>query len=79
MTYPIYKTQKGTPITAYVAEAIGKVFSIDGGEGNFRGRDGVIGSYVKADDAIKAAKSAKSETCTVRVTDTRANKVIFEA
>lgn len=79
MAYPIYKTKNGTQVTAYVAEAIGKHFSVDGGD--FRGKDGVIGSYVTAEEAIAKAKREKSDTCTVKVTDARAEggpKVIFE-
>jgi hypothetical protein len=77
--YPTYTTKKGTPVTAYVAEAIGKIFRVDGGD--VRGKEGVIGSYVTAEEAIEAAKREKTDSCTVRVTDTRAeggSKVIFE-
>lgn len=81
MDYPIYKTKNGTPITAYVAECVGKYFDFDGGEKNFKGKDGVIGSYTTAEAAIEAAIAEKTETCSVKVTDTRADNgsmVIFE-
>jgi len=80
MDYPTYKTKNGTPVTAYVAEAIGKSFSVDGGQDNYRGKNGVIGSYATAEQAIAAARAAKNETCTVRVVNTRAEngaEVIF--
>ena len=79
MAYPTYKTRNGSPVTAYVAEAIGKTFKVDGGD--FTGKTGVIGSYVTAEEAIAAAKREKSDTCDVQVTDTRADggpKVIFK-
>lgn len=71
--YPQYFTSNGTPIRAYIAEAIGLVFDYDGGEQNFRGKHGTIGEYATAEDAIAAARHEKNETCTVRVLDTRAD------
>ena len=79
--FPIYKTSNGTLVRAYVAEAAGKTLSVDGGEDNYRGKDGMIGSYFTAEGAIGAAQKEKSATCNVKVTDIRAEngqKVIFE-
>lgn len=76
--YPTYKTEKGNPVKAYVAEAIGKWFSIDGGENNYQGTNGTIGSYATAEEAIRAATKEKDETCTVRVLNTRAEDGVEE-
>jgi hypothetical protein len=79
--YPTYATKSGKPYPAYVAECIGNWYSIDGGGDNYRGKNGVIGSYTTGEEAIEAAKREKTDSCTVRVTDTRAeggSKVIFE-
>jgi hypothetical protein len=70
--YPIYRTPNGTMYRAYVAEAIGKNVNIDGGDNNWRGKHGVIGSYATAEEAIAAAAQEKNETCTVQVINTRA-------
>lgn len=76
--YATYKTKAGRPIKAYVAECIGKTLNM-GADGTIRGKNGTIGSYVTAEEAIAAAKKEKDSTCRVRVTDTRAEKVIYQA
>lgn len=78
--YPSHATANGNPIRAYVVNTIGETYSVDGGENNFRGTEGVVGSYTTAEEAIEAAKKAKDSTCTVEVVYTRAaegNKTIF--
>ncbi len=80
MRHPTYKTKNGNDIRAYVANTIGKTFSVDDGKNNFRGTEGIVGSFVTAEEAIEAAKKAKDSTCSVEVVNTRApegNEVIF--
>lgn len=77
--YPQYATKNGTPYTAYVVEAVGQTYSLDGGA--WRGKQGTIGSYLTAEAAIEVAKREKTATCILRVIDTRADdapKIIFE-
>ena len=76
--YTTYQTKAGRPIKAYVAECIGKTLNM-GADGTMRGKDGTIGSYATGEEAIAAAKKEKDSTCTARVTDTRAEKVIYQA
>lgn len=78
MKYPVYRTKKGRLIPAYVAVCVGKTFDL-GPDGMMRGKDGVIGYYTTGEAAIVAAASAKSETCNVRVTNTRTGQVIYKA
>ena len=78
MTYPTYKTKNGNSIKAFVAECVGKSFDL-GADGTISGKSGVIGSYATAEEAIAAAKREKTSTCTVRVTDTRADRIIYQA
>ena len=78
MTYPTYKTRNGRTVKAYVAECVGNTFDL-GADGTVNGKSGVIGNYTTAEQAIAAAKREKVSTCTVRVTDTRAERVIYQA
>lgn len=78
--YPTYTTSNGRPIRAYVATAIGRLYSVDGGYNNFQGKNGQIGEYATAEEAIRAATAEKTETCDVDVVNTRAEdepEVIF--
>lgn len=78
-SYPTYTTAKGTPVTAYYAECIGMSAVVD--DTPWTGKNGTIGAYVTAEEAIERAKAEKDSTCTVRVTNTRATngpEAIFE-
>lgn len=52
----------------YYAELIGKFYSIDGGEMNWTGPHGPVGTYPSLAEAIRAAEQVGSEYSTIRVT-----------
>lgn len=71
------------PRKNYVVEAIGNWYPVDGGQNNFKGKDGLIGYYDTEKQAIEEAKLNKDSSCEVRVTFTggdsgQENVVIYE-
>ena len=77
------RTDAATLPGQYSAELVGKSYSVDGGQDNCRGRQGVIGTFPSFEDAIAAARKEANETCMIRITllGTRARDplVVYDA